>query len=253
MSPYHSEIYGVEKEEVKYIQKQCKFETTPSSSEDASKTVHKLIECIYTNADSNSSIFEDLYHYMHDNLEYLKVNHELFANLISTLPTVVKRPACSPMIHYWVYNIQAAIKNHVKDTYDWFEIPVLKDIVLPPGVPTPPEIRERIQKAMDERKKEEALREKGINVAKVVEQKTRKMPSKTRKSPCPPAHIRDRKTGECVPKPATLSPCPPGHVRNSKTKKCKPRFVKLSPCPPGQIRDKKTRKCRPLEKYKLHD
>jgi len=257
MDPYHSEMYGIQKEDVKFIQKQCEFKA-PTSSEDAIKTVHKLIECIYTHPDSNSGIFEDLYHYMYDNLEYLKTDHELFANLVSTLPTVVKRPACTPMIHYWVYAIQSAIKHHVKDTYAWFEMPILKEIVLPPGVPTPLELRERIRKAIEEKQKIEALHEKGIDAEKVVpdvvaKKKTRKLPSKNKKSPCPSAQVRDRKTGECVPKPTKLSPCPPGHVRNSKTKKCKPRLVKQTPCPPGQIRDKKTRKCRPLEKYKLHD
>lgn len=243
LSPNPFEMRGIVPTELKYNKKQCTFNTEAVTAETAVKTMEKLIECVYANPDSNSSIFEDIYHFMADHLDLLKTDHELFANLISTLPTIGKRPATTPIIHYWVYKIQSALRNHVKDNYDWFELPVLKNIVLPPGQPTPPEVRIKKQEAILEQEKRERELANGIDPDKKEVPKERKKPErKTKKS-----------TPEKKEKKEKLSPCLPGQVRNAKTKKCRARLARLTPCPPGQIRDKKTRKCRPLEKHKLVD
>ena len=269
----YTDVNCIQTLDVSYIKKLCKFSAEPADSAAAIQTVRKLIDCIHANPDSNSTIFEDVYHFIADHVELLKADHELFASLVYTLPTVITRPACTPMIHHWVFKIQSALKDMIRDSYNWYELPILKDIDMPPGVETPPEVREAmLKKRLEEQAKRELL-EKGLdpekaNAAEKMEKKRLEAAKKRAadraaaaeenkaKTPCPPGQIRDRKTRNCrpkTPKPSKLTPCPPGEVRNTKTRKCRPRLAELTPCPPGQIRDKKTQKCREPQRVRLHE
>jgi hypothetical protein len=161
------------------------------------------------------------------------------------------------MIHYWVFQIKFKIKGTPRNEYEWFEVPALKQIdIRVEGKETPPEVREAMLKAEEEREKDKALMEKGIDKQKV---------EKPKLPPCPPDQVRDPKTKLCreritrkskngAPKKREkLTPCPPGQKRDPTTKKCKARLERLTPCPPGQKRDTKTRKCVDLKKIKLHE
>ena len=254
------DFHGINKADdtVPYNHTRCKFTEGPAeTSELAVATMKSIIECIKTNVNSNSAIFEDLYHYMFDNIEHLSSDHDLYSSLVSTLDTIVLRPACTPMIHYWVFQIKTRIKGTPLDTHEWFEVPELKRVeVQVSGKETPPEMREAIAKAEAERMLKKALLEKGV------------VPEKVEKTPCPEGQVRNAKTKKCrekktrktaSPKKGTpkkrekLSPCPPGQKRDPKTKTCKARIAKLTPCPPGQKRDSKTKKCVDLKKFKLHE
>ena len=259
MSPYRSDCLGIHAEDVQYNLKQCKF---PLKASDPVTTMKKIVECIQTNTDSNSSIFEDLYHYMYENLDAIQDDRELFTSLVATLQTIVERPACTPLIHYWVFKINAALAKMKFSPHAWFNTatPVLKSRGLPGSYkPTPPERRKELAEERKEYERRQELIEQGID------------PDKMKVSPCPPGQVRDAKTKKCrdrakrptPPKKNSanantrkkrekVSPCPPGQVRDAKTKKCRERFAKKSPCPPGQVRDKKTQKCRDAKKYKLH-
>lgn len=247
MRPTRNSFYGISTINdgvPSYNLKQCKFKTDRAkSAEEANATVHHIIDCIHSNTDSNSSIFEDLYHYMYDNLDFIQSDV-----LVSTLDTIVHRPACTPMIHYWVSKIKFVLENKPANKYNWFEVPKLKNLGLQhtPGLPTPPEVLEeqlRLEKEHEERMK---LIEQGIDPNKVQKEKPKPKPKPKPKEP-------DSKPKEPRKPREKLSPCPPGQKRNAKTRKCRPRLEKLSPCPPGQIRDKKTKKCRDVKKYKLHE
>ena len=247
---------------VPYNYKKCKFHGGRAATVDkAIVTARSIIECIYTNDVSNSSIFEDLYHYMYENLDHISTDPELYASLVSTLDTIGLRPACTPMIHYWVFQIQAHIKGLVRDKYTWFEVPPLKPIYLQAEErETPPQEREAKLKALEEFIRKEELRAQGIDPDKVV---------KPKKTPCPEGQVRNGKTKECRDKQTRkkaskkerktpkkrekLTPCPPGMKRDANTRKCVERLKKRTPCPPGQRRDPKTLKCRDLVKVKLHD
>jgi hypothetical protein len=262
MKPVRKYFYGISMTNDAvpiYNMKQCKFtDGSAPSAEEAIATMKTIIECIHSNTHKNSSIFEDLYHYMYDNLDFLQSDHELFGALASTLDTIVYRPACTPMIHYWVHQIKLTLKKQGVNTHEWFEIPAeLKRLELQrTPKETPPERREEIRKLEEEREKRMELIQKGID------------PEKMKKvEPCPPGQVRNAKTKLCrerakrtkknsnepKEKREKLSPCPPGQVRDNKTRKCRPRLAKTTPCPPGQIRDKKTKKCRDIKKYKLHE
>jgi hypothetical protein len=273
----YTDINCIQALDTPYNKKLCKFDAAPADSAAAIQTVRKLIECIHANPDSNSTIFEDLYHFIADHVELLKADHELFASLVYTLPTVGTRPACTPMIHHWVYKIQSAIKGLIQDTYNWYELPILKDIELPPGVETPLEerakmlvrrleeeaVRELLEKGIDPEKAKEAEeteKKRAEELKKRAEERAEKRAAEVEankaRTPCAPGEVRDRKTHKCRPKTPPkpkLTPCPPGEVRNAKTRKCRPRLAKLTPCPPGKIRDKKTQKCRSPQRVRLHD
>ena len=256
-----TEIHGINITDMTlpYNHIRCEFtDGLAESSELAVATMKSIIECIKTNTDSNSAIFEDLYHYMFENIDHLPSDPELYTSLVSTLDTILLRPACTPMIHYWVFKIKTKIKGTPLDVHEWFEVPELKRIeVQAQGRETPPAEREAIRKAEIERLAKKALLEKGVD------------PDKVEKIPCPPGQVRNAKTKNCREKkkrksPSSskkvtpkkrekLSPCPPGQKRDPKTKKCKARVAKLSPCPPGQKRDAKTKKCVDLKKFQLHE
>jgi hypothetical protein len=257
---------------VPYNLAQCKIAPGVAGDEDtAIANVKKLINCIYENKHSNSSIFEDLYHYTYDNLALLHKDPETLLRITSTLPTVISQPVCSPIMHYWVWKLQSTIlKKYPDEVHEWFVMPTafaMKNTGAPAHAPTPPEVREALMRANEEQKKKE-------EEAKGVEAE----PTPKKLTPCKGGQIRDKVTRKCrdktpeeleaerlrkeelaakkaaeppKPKRQVLSPCPPGQVRNAKTKKCRPRFQALSPCPPGQIRDKKTKKCREVAHIKL--
>lgn len=251
---------------VPYNYKNCTFEGgRAANANKAISTAQSIIECIYGNDVSNSSIFEDLYHYMYENLDYISTNPELYASLVATLDTIGTRPACTPMIHYWVFQIKAHINGLVRDKYTWFEVPPLKPIYTQVEEhETPPEQREAKRKAIEEFMKKEEMRAQGIDPDKMVE-----------RTPCPEGQVRNAVTKECrekkkptrknaannnssnkrkTPKKREkFSPCPPGMKRDPKTRKCVARLTKRTPCPPGQRRDPKTKKCRDLIKVKLHE
>lgn len=227
-----------------------------SSTEAAIENVRKMVQCIYDNPHSNSAIFEDLYHYTFENLAHIHKNEGLYNQITSTLESVLSRPACSPMIHYWVWRLQTAIlKKFPDDQHAWFQIPEFPKSR--PGSfsqkPTPENVRKQMLKAEEERRK-----------------RLDDLFETPKQSPCPPGQVRNAKTKKCrdrkkpeplpageepkpKPKPVKRTPCPPGEIRNAKTKKCKPRIALPSPCPPGQVRDKKTKKCRDAKKLKLED
>ena len=227
-----------------------------SSSEIATENTRKLIQCIFDNPHSNSAIFEDLYHYVFENLVHVRKNTELYEQITATLGSVLTRPTCSPMIHYWVWMLQRAIlEKYPDEKHEWFHIPEYPKLYYGSleQVPTPENVRERM---LEQRAKN--FLESPLSI-----------------SPCPSGQVRDAKTKKCRDrkkpepkstneestneekkerlKPIKRTPCPPGEIRNIKTKKCKPRIALLTPCPPGQVRDKKTKKCRDAKKLKLGD
>ena len=251
----------------------------PSNTEQLLATMGKFRACIYANLSSNSKTFENLYHFLCDSFDLVKREPETFDFVQKTISTVVLRPACTPMTHYWCSQIQAKLKGIPNNTMSWFEIPALKAIHVPVLVNTPQDVLDkRIEayKKMAEKEREKAkldevklptpcppgqvrnaktkkCRDRKKREPKVKEDPNKPIsnknkpnkPEKTRKSRCPKGEVRDKKTGLCVKR---QEPCPPGEVRDKKTKECKPR---LEPCPPGQIMDPKTKECRDLALYKF--
>ena len=218
------------------------------------ETIEEFKECIYKNQDSNSLIFEDMYRYVYENIEYLRDNAETFDIIRKSSENVLKRSACTPMIHYWSYKIGAHLKELAANAYGWFEIPKLKDHK--PRTPhNTPEFTRKVR---------EELKKRDEEARKFFE----KQEELKKLGPCPEGQVRDAKTKECrnkkKPEPRKKkdddkntnannntkkkkrSPCPPGQVRDTKTKKCRDRGTK--PCPEGQVRDPKTKECRDAKK-----
>jgi hypothetical protein len=212
-----------------------------------------------------------MYRYLFENIQFTYGNPELLA-ILKTSETVIQRPACTPMIHYWCYKIRAAIQKLTGDTFDWFSVPTLRMKELPLyAVPkeTPPEdraYREELKK-LDEELRDKRL--KDYEAKLILREEARKELEEKRKA-CPPGTVYDVKLMACREREKAESkrnedgkrvkqtrkkytPCEPGQIRNAKTKKCKDRLVPKipSPCPPGQIRDKKTGECREPAKYKF--
>ena len=234
-----------------------------------SKTIGKFRDCIYKNINSNAEIFENLYHFLYDNIELVKADPDALAFLTNTSATVVLRSGCSPMTLYWCSLIKRELEGIKQDNFSWYNIANL-DLFHNPRAPahTPPKFKEALE--MDRKKRAETESPKlepclpgqyrNAKTLKCHDRKVREKKSvhssntlktpkspKERRSKCPKGETRDPKTGECVPR---LGPCPPGEVRDKETKECKPRMEK-GDCPEGQIRDPKTKKCRDQKKYKF--
>lgn len=235
------------------------------------KALAKFRSCIYANLESNSKIFENMYHYIYDSIDLIKTIPDELAAVEKGIKTVVLRPACSPMTHYWCSKINMVLKGIAPDSMKWYKLPKVARVAHQrERVRTPPAF---IKKLQDERDTPETPRltpclpgqvrnaktlrckDRVAKVQKVDSKgepikKTRKAKSgdkeKEKASPCPKGEMRDKKTGLCVEKP---DPCPPGQVRDKETKLCRERLQQ--PCPEGQVRNAKTKKCRDAEGYKF--
>lgn len=240
----------------------------PKTVEALSKTIGKFRNCIYKNINSNAEIFENLYHFLYENMELVKSDPDALEFLTNTSATVVLRSGCSPMTLYWCSLIKRELEGQKVDSFSWYDIANL-DLFHNPRAPahTPPKFKEALE--MNRKKRAETESPKlepclpgqyrNAKTLKCHDRKVRTKKNKSihssntlktpkeRRSKCPKGETRDPKTGECVPR---LGPCPPGEVRDKETKECRPRLEK-GDCPEGQIRDPKTKKCRDQKKYKF--
>lgn len=233
------------------------------------KALAEFRSCIYANIESNSKIFENMYHYIYDNIDLIKTIPDELASAEKGMKTVVLRPACSPMTHYWCSKINMALKGIATDSMQWYKLPKLARVAhqrerarTPAefvkrrgeemGTPRTPRLTPclpgQVRNAKTRRCKDRPVKEVKVDSKGVPIKRSRKAKSegKERASPCPKGEIRDKKTGQCVPKD---DPCPPGQVRDKETKLCRDRL--LQPCPEGQVRDAKTKKCRDAIGYKF--
>lgn len=234
-----------------------------------SKTIGKFRDCIYKNINSNAEIFENLYHFLYDNIELVKADPDALEFLTNTSATVVLRSGCSPMTLYWCSLIKRELEGQKQDNFSWYDIAKI-DLFHNPRAPahTPPKFKEALEMNRQKRAETESPKlepclpgqYRNAKTLKCHDRKVREKKSvhssntlktpkelKERRSKCPKGETRDPKTGECVPR---LGPCPPGEVRDKETKECRPRMEK-GDCPEGQIRDPKTKKCRDQKKYKF--
>jgi len=269
-------IKVVETELMNESHKKCnisKDELKPKTSEDLIAIMTKFRNCIYANLETNSGIFENMYRFIFESFELLKKTPSELEFVEKSIKTVVTRPACSPLTHYWCSKINMALKGRAADDLKWFKIPKIRYI----GhqrfrYGTPPELLQKLLndkeaakaetgsikltpclpgqvrnaktlKCRDRIKREPKLNEEGNPIPKTKKEKTN---NNTRKSKCPKGEVRNA-TGKCVPK---KEPCPPGQVRDKNTGECRGRLEGKA-CPEGMIRDKKTKKCRPKEAYKF--
>jgi hypothetical protein len=270
-------INPVETELMNESHKKCnitKAELEPKSSEDLIATMTKFRNCIYANLETNSGIFENMYRFIFESIKLIKETPSELEFVEKSIKSVITRPACSPMTHYWCSKISMALKGREPDNLKWFKIPKISRL----GhhrerYGTPPEMLKKLLNASQEEKaetstpkltpclpgqvrnsktlkcrdrvkKEPKLNEEGNPIPKTKKEK--KNNNNTKKSKCPKGEVRDEK-GVCIPK---VEPCPPGQVRDKETKLCRGRLEGKA-CPEGQVRDKKTKKCRDKEAYKF--
>jgi hypothetical protein len=231
------------------------------------QTFEKFKACIYANLTSNSMIFENIYKFIYSHFALAQKEPEIMDFLEKTLPTVILRPACSPMTHYWCHKIKTAMKGRLDENTDWFKLPKLRSLYVPEEQPnTPVELKKQLeneQQKLDENKpltpclpgqirnaktlkcRDRVKKEPKIE-ANNTQVKSENKTKKVRRSPCPKGMVRNS-DGICVKKE---EPCPPGQIRDKKTRLCHDRLDK-KPCPEGQIRDLKTKECRDVAVYKF--
>lgn len=240
------------------------------------QTFEKFKACIYANLHSNSKIFENIYKFLYSHIAVAQKVPEIVEFLDKTVATVVLRPACSPMTHYWCYKIQSAMKGQLDENTNWFKLPKLRSLYVPEEQPnTPVELKKQLelnQRKLDENKQLTPCLPGQVRNTKTLKchDRVKKMPlnktqnktqnktknktknktdnktEKVRRSPCPKGMVRNS-GGTCVKKE---EPCPPGQIRDKKTRLCHDRLDKR-PCPDGQIRDLKTKECRDVVAYKF--
>jgi len=242
----------------------------PTTVDELGATLTKFRTAIYANMDSNSKIFENMYRFLHDNVALVKASPEELDFTEKSIKSVVLRPACTPMTHYWCNKIDKELKDRSTDSLKWFKIPKINKIAHQRlKVRTPPEFLKKLAEEKQERRSSQLtpclpgqyrnmktlkchnrgqrspkLNSKGDEVKKTPRKAKAKEGAKER---CAKGEVRDPKTGECVPRDP---PCPPGQVRNRNTKLCRGRLANKG-CPEGEVRDKKTKKCRPVVAYKF--
>ena len=248
----------------------------PTTVAQVQETVEKSSVYIREHLTSNSKVFENLYEYAYNNIELVKKDPALLTFIGSTSQSVIHRPACTPMTHYWSHKIKHALGGKVFDPHDWFEALRLKKAFAGPQGEPEPDAGKFV--AMRNEHARELLKARDAPLVltpktpvltpclpgQVRNSKTRKCMDRAprapppsseskkaekekgeKREPCPKGQIRNRKTHECGDKP---EPCAPGEIRNRKTKRCRPRFEK-DPCPPGQIWDSKTKACRDKKQF----
>lgn len=242
------------------------------AGDSVTSTLARYRSCIYANLESNSKIFENMYHYIYDSIDIIKGIPDELTTVVKGVKTIIARPACSPMTHYWCSKINMALADKVPNSMMWFKIPKLARVAhRRERVRTPPEFLEKMGQEIEspgtprlspclpgqirdaktlkckDRKPNAALAKKVNSKGEPIKRTRKKQRSDDKRSPCPKGEIRDKKTGLCV---AKLEPCPPGQVRDKETKLCRGRLEDKA-CPPGQIRDPKTKKCRDALVYKF--
>ncbi len=170
-----------------------------SSIEEVNAVMGTFKECIVANPDSNSRIFEDMYHFLYDHIHLLREDPALLLLTNQSIRSVVHRPACRPLIHYWCYKIGHILDGLQEGSFDWFQIPTLKTFV--------------------------------VRTPKFASPKKEPVPEqKQKKAPCPEGQVLDKTTKECRErkkpvrqtntKKARRTPCPKGQTRNRKTNLC---------------------------------
>jgi hypothetical protein len=277
-----SRCYSIKKIETELLNeshKKCeinKADLEPKSSDQLIKTMTKFRSCIYANLETNSKIFENMYRFIYESIELVKTTPSELEFVEKTINSVVTRPACSPLTHYWCSKIHNELKGIKPDSLKWFKIPKIAklghqrfrrktpkalldklldaakqynddsdSIKLTPCLPG--QIRDmKTLKCRDRAKREPKLNVSGNPIKKEKKEKENNN-AKTVRAKCPKGEVRDPKTGECIPKE---TPCPPGQVRDKETRLCVGRLERKA-CPEGQIRNAKTKKCRPKEEYKF--
>ena len=181
------------------------------------KTMGEFREQIYDNIASNSAIFEKMYSYVYKSMDLVLKNDEMLAFVKLTLPTVVLRPACSPMTHYWCNKIQLRLSGVTADSYKWFNVPQLKSMAVHERVNTPVEFKQKLEEERVKKEERERKRE------------TKKL------TPCLPGQRRNAKTMKCVDRPAPKEKEVP---EEKEEKEAKEKGPKRSPCPKGEQRVK---------------
>jgi len=250
-----------------------KSDLEPKTGADVTGVLTKFRQCIYSNLESNSKIFENMYHFIYDSLEFIKAMPDELQEVQKSINTVILRPACSPLTHYWCSKIRMALEDRKIDSMKWFKIPKIasfehyKTVVKTPLAqlkqlekekeeksPTftpclPGQIRNAKTRKCRDRDKKEKVEKTEEEKAKEMAEKAEKnkLKAETKKSKCPKGEIRDSKTGLCVKKEG---PCPPGQVRDKVTKGCRDRLEDTS-CPEGQIWDSKLKACRDIAQFKF--
>ena len=266
-------IKHVEQELLNDSHRACKItakELEPKTTDELNATLSKFKTNIYANLETNSQIFENMYHFLYDSIDLVKKDPEVLEFVEKTTKTVVLRPACSPLTHYWCSKINMALKGIKPDSLKWFKIPKLRrEAHKRVHHRTPPEFIQKIKEAREKEAESKSPKFTPCLPGQVRDKKTLKCrdreprkarshgsiksntkknkPPKEPKERCPKGEIRDPTTGECVPRP---SPCPPGKVRDKDTGLCRGRLEK-NQCPEGQIFDKKTKKCRDQKAFKF--
>lgn len=265
----------VETEAMNESHKKCnitKAELKPETSEELIATMTKFRNCIYANLETNSKIFENMYRFIFESVKIIKTTPSELEFVEKSIKSVVTRPACSPLTHYWCSKVNHALKGKETDSLKWFKIPKVDRLGHRREVyHTPPEM---LKKLLDDREgaaattgsikltpclpgqfrnaktlkcRDRAKREPKHNAEGNPIVKEKKPKNNTaKKEKCPKGEERDS-TGACVPK---KEPCPPGQVRDKNTGDCRGRLEGKA-CPEGQIRDKKTKKCRDKAAYKF--
>lgn len=283
-SPSHcSSVKFVETALINESHKACgikKGELEPKTSAALIATMTKFRTCIYANLETNSKIFENMYRFIYESIDLIKKTPVEFEFVEKSIESVVTRPACSPLTHYWCHKINMALKGKEPDSMKWFKIPKIARLghqrfrhATPPallkklldtsekeeeeaGTPKftpclPGQIRNlKTLKCRDRVKRGPKLNASGNPIPKEKKETgsiKSGQSSNSVKSRCPKGEVRDAKTGLCVPKE---EPCPPGQVRDKQTRLCRGRLDNKA-CPEGQVRDKKTKKCRDKEGYKF--
>jgi len=276
-----SSVKFVEPELINESHKACDIsqkDLEPKTAEELEATMKKFKDNIYANLESNSRIFENMYHFIYDSIDLIKTIPAELDFVEKSIDKIVLRPACSPLTHYWCSKIHMALKGRATDSMKWFKIPKIarlghqrerfptpqalldkllnttnveeEDKKSPQFTPClPGQVRNsKTLKCRDRVKKEPQLNAEGNPIKKEKkDEKKEGNAEKVAKSKCPKGEVRDPKTGLCV---AKEEPCPPGQVRNKNTRACRGR-LEGKMCPEGQIRDKKTKKCRDKEVYKF--
>jgi hypothetical protein len=159
-------------------------------------------DLIYKQKTSNSALFEDMYRFATEHFDLLQQSPEFLRMIGISIQTVTQRTACTPMTHYWVFELRKRLQNMSLQLGSWFENPEalyrLKDYVpLPSANRRILEKRRQQEEEIAKRQDEEAKRKKAEEDKKQIE--------------------------EIVKKVEKLSPCPKGQVRNAVTRRCRDR------------------------------
>ncbi len=178
-----------------------------ASLDEFNAKMSEIKDAIYANQTSNSALFEDMYHYAHDNFDYLKQSPEHLKMITISVNSVIGRVACTPMTHAWVYHLRAIISDLHINFANWFEISSnLPGIVyhygpagsphtpLTPNTPNAEDIQDAMKLFKLQLQDEEARKRLDEEERKLIKAQQEK---EKQREPCPEGQIRDKKTRKC--------------------------------------------------------